>query len=259
MDRLLDRMQWSDDRLVIAPWVFRLEARADDAVWDDGGDEAFVFYKTRLLVDMLSRFWATRPDFRADRILELGLWKGGSLPFWREWFRPKIHIGLDLAERRDSPYFRRYAAAVAPETHIRTYWGVDQGDRERLRVIVGREFDEPLDLVIDDASHMYAATKASFETLFPLLRPHGLYVIEDWAWGHWRGWDEPEHPWAHERRLTDLVFELVEAAGSAWPPLVGSVTVHQGFAVAERGEAAAPDPFALADVIIRRPQDRGRT
>ena len=39
---------------------------------------------------------------------------------------------------------------------------------------------EPLDLVIDDASHLYGPTMASFEVLFPRLRPGGLYVIEDW-------------------------------------------------------------------------------
>jgi hypothetical protein len=50
---------------------------------------------------------------------------------------------------------------------------------------VAHEFSAPLDLVIDDASHIYGPTKASFQALFPLLRPGGLYLIEDWAWAHW--------------------------------------------------------------------------
>ena len=38
--------------------------------------------------------------------------------------------------------------------------------------------------MIDDASHLYVETKASFEELFPRLRPGGLFIIEDWASGH---------------------------------------------------------------------------
>ena len=68
---------------------------------------------------------------------------------------------------------------------VRPYYGVDQADGDRLREIVAAEFrGEPIDLVVDDASHRYGATLASFETLFPLMRPGGLYVIEDWAGLH---------------------------------------------------------------------------
>ena len=54
-----------------------------------------------------------------------------------------------------------------------------------MREILDHEFvDESIDLVIDDASHLYVETKASFEELFPRLRPGGLFIIEDWASGH---------------------------------------------------------------------------
>ncbi len=39
-------------------------------------------------------------------------------------------------------------------------------------------------MVIDDCSHQLAATRSSFETLFPRLRHGGLYVIEDWNADH---------------------------------------------------------------------------
>jgi predicted methyltransferase len=38
--------------------------------------------------------------------------------------------------------------------------------------------DQLLDLVVDDTSHL-GPTRASFNTLFPRLRPGGVYVIED--------------------------------------------------------------------------------
>ena len=54
-----------------------------------------------------------------------------------------------------------------------------------LASIVAKEFEgEPIDLVIDDASHLLEPTRASFEVLFPRLRTDGLFVIEDWAWEH---------------------------------------------------------------------------
>ena len=43
---------------------------------------------------------------------------------------------------------------------------------------------EPLDLVLDDASHALDPTRASFEVLFPRLAPGGLYAIEDWNADH---------------------------------------------------------------------------
>lgn len=57
---------------------------------------------------------------------------------------------------------------------------MNQEDREAVREIAEHEFDAPLDLVIDDASHLYEPTRTSFDALFPLLRPGGLYIVEDW-------------------------------------------------------------------------------
>jgi len=66
---------------------------------------------------------------------------------------------------------------------LRLFFGVDQADRARVAAIARDEFrGAPLDLVVDDASHGLDETRVSFETLFPLLRPGGVYVIEDWNW-----------------------------------------------------------------------------
>jgi hypothetical protein len=65
------------------------------------------------------------------------------------------------------------------------YYGTDQSDQGRLASILDDEFgDQPLGLVVDDASHRLNETRASFEALFPRLRPGGLFVIEDWNKQH---------------------------------------------------------------------------
>jgi|RhiMetdeSRZDD1v2_1073273.scaffolds.fasta_scaffold02719_3 hypothetical protein len=238
--------------------VFRLQHHIRDD-WDRG-DDCFLFYKTRSLVEQYARFWTRRRDFHARRILELGLWDAGSMVFWSEYFQPEKHVGIDIQRKQNSRYFRAYLASRGLADKMKTYWGTDQRDAQALRAIVTREFSDPLDLIIDDASHMYDLTKKSFETLFPLLRSGGLYVIEDWAWGHWREFQRPDHPWSKEVPLTRFIVELIEAtgsseSGSAQGRLIESVTTHQGFAVVERGSFGGPElrEFQLDGFISRRP------
>jgi hypothetical protein len=66
---------------------------------------------------------------------------------------------------------------------VRTHFGVSQADTDALRPHVRHDFHgESIDVVLDNASHRYAATLASFECLLPMVRHGGAYVIEDWAW-----------------------------------------------------------------------------
>ena len=189
--------------------------------------------------------------------MELGTYDGGSTAFWYELFRPQKQVALDIQDQTDAPYFRRYVEARGLGGRIKTYWNTDQADKARLRTIVETEFDGSLDLVIDDASHLYGQTRASFEALFPLFAPGGLYIIEDWAWDHWSEFSSPGHPWAGEEPLTRLIVELIEATGTS-TQLISSVVVYQGFVVVERGpqQLDKGTPFNLEDHIIRRPPRR---
>jgi Methyltransferase domain len=240
---LFEKLIWQQDRMLLDDLVFRLQHYANDN-WELR-DQCFLFYKIKFLIDQYAEFWSHRQAFHARNILELGVWDGGSIAFWFEYFSPDKHVGVDLQQREDSQYFKQYKTSRDLDQRIATYWGVDQGDSARLREIVQAEFKGPLDLVIDDASHMYDLTKKSFETLFPLLRPGGLYVVEDWAWSHWPEFQEPAHPWSHEVPLTQLIFELVAATGSCQThessqPLISNLSLFQGFAVIERGETSWP-------------------
>jgi hypothetical protein len=140
---------------------------------------------------------------------------------------------------------------------IKTYWNTDQANKARLRTIVETEFEGPPDLVIDDASHLYWLTRASFEALFPLLMPGGLYIIEDWAWDHWPDSRVPNYLRAAEDRLTRLAIELVEATGTSGQ-LILNIVVNPVFLVVERGpqQLDKARPFNLEDHIKRRPGGR---
>ena len=251
---MFNRLVWQRDRMLLDDLVFRLEDYRS-ADWN-GGDH-FRFYKVKELVDQYASFFSRRSDFRPERVMELGIYDGGSTAFWYELFGPQKHVALDIEDRTDPSYFRRYVESRGLDGRIKTYWKTDQTDKARLRTIVETEFDGPLDLVIDDASHFYRQTRASFEALFPLLRPGGLYIIEDWAWGHCPKYIAPDHPWAGEEPLTRLVVELIEAAGTS-TQLIWSIVMYQGFVVVERGpqQLDKATHFNLEDHIIRRPGSR---
>ena len=66
----LDRAQWFPDRMILGDLVFRLEHYKNDD-WDLG-DQCLAFFKVRGLVDQYQEFWALRPSFRAENVVELG-------------------------------------------------------------------------------------------------------------------------------------------------------------------------------------------
>jgi len=147
---------------------------------------------------------------------------------------------------------------------------VDQADRAKVTAILAEEIaGRSIDLVVDDASHQFAATLASFEMLFPRLRPGGLYVIEDWSCQH-RAADyreqatsEGEPSWASafvravekqvanpdsDPRLVRLPLELVLARASN-RDAIRDVTVMDHLVVVQRGAMALdPATFRLADL-----------
>ena len=96
------------------------------------------------------------------------------------------------------------------------HFSTSQPDRKILEHIVRNELANELDLVVDDASHNYEQTKASFEILFPLLRPGGIYSIEDWSWAHHPNYQAPDAPFFKDHALSNLLFEQIMLMGSAW-------------------------------------------
>jgi hypothetical protein len=247
---MFERLSWLPDRALLGDLVFRLEPSRSDR-WELG-DDCFRFYKNRQLVEQFDRFWSAT-GFRPRRMLEIGLWDGGSAAFWFEHLQPERLVAIDLQDREDSPYFRRYVTANGLEERVLTRWRTDQADRAALREIVARDLGGELDLVIDDGSHLDVPTRASFEALFPLLPPGGLYIVEDWAWEHWPEFQDPGHVWAGEESLAAFVGDLAAAAGSS-RTLFRSLAVYEGFLVVERGESdEIRDGFRLADHIRRRP------
>ncbi|MDB5072246.1 MAG: glycosyltransferase WbsX family protein [Candidatus Eremiobacteraeota bacterium] len=247
---MFERLIWQPDRALLGDLVFRIEQAKDDR-WELG-DDCFALYKNQQLLAQFERFWATTA-FRPKHVLEIGIWDGGSTALWNEVLQPQRIVAIDAMDRDDSAYFRRYVEMNALHGRVVTHWRTDQADRLALRTIVERDLGGTLDCVIDDGSHLFAPTRASFETLFPLLPPGGVYVIEDWAWEHWPEFQDPGNFWAGEEGLSKLVAELVAATGTS-RTLISRMSVYEGFVAIERAaDDAALSAFRLDDHVRRRP------
>ena len=247
---MFDGMRWTDDTVRIGDVTFDLADAHSRRSTSPSTRPRLL--KDQALVGDYQKAFGRASGFRARRIFELGLWDGGSAIFWCELAQPDLYIGIDTARPAESQALSTYVASGPATRRVVTRWGVDQSDRAALVALVEESDARPLDLVVDDASHRYAPTRASFEALFPLLRPGGLYVIEDWAWAHWAEYQTPDHAWANDPSPTRLVAELVEATGSA-SDVIARLEVLGGLVVAERGPGALDEPFSLAALVRRRP------
>ena len=112
------------------------------------------------------------------RLLELGIYNGGSLRLWRDYFEKGLIVGLDI-----NPVTLNDAGE-----RIRTYQGAQQ-DTTLLDRVAAETAPGGFDVIIDDCSHIGVLSRVSFWHLFDHhLKSGGLYVIEDWGTGYWESW-----------------------------------------------------------------------
>jgi hypothetical protein len=164
-------------------------------------------------------------DLAPRKLVEVGMYDGASMAFCAQLADPVMLIGID---NRGIPSAALDAFIADRQLHrtVRPHYGVDQSDTARLDAILDTVLDGPLDLVVDDASHLYETTRITFNCLYPRLRTGGTYVIEDWPMHRDPAIDTP---------LTLLVFELVLACVA--PRIIANVAINQNYAVITRGDA----------------------
>lgn len=120
---------------------------------------------------------------------------GASLKMWKRYF-PKANIfAIDIFDK--SPL---------NEKRIKIFKG-SQADPVFLQSVIAET--GPLDIIVDDGSHMNAHVLASFELLFPHLRSGGCYVIEDLQTSYWPAFGGSEDPLASDTGIA-LCKRLVD-------------------------------------------------
>ena len=141
---------------------------------------------------------ATRPL----RLLEIGVSHGGSLALWRGYFGSAATIfGIDIEPR--------CAAFDGEAAKVRIGSQADPGFLAAVVAEMGG-----VDVVIDDGSHVASHQRASIETLFPLLSPNGLYLVED---THSAYWDHGfEGGFQRPGSFVELAKDLIDDLHGAW-------------------------------------------
>jgi len=236
-----DRIRWlSDERLTIGDIEFNVVPVGRSP----STPGRFVLLKNRDIVDAYVDFAAC---FDARNVVELGIFEGGSTALLELLLRPEKMVAFELATERVAAldeFLRRQGAAE----RVFPYYGVNQADSNTIVPIVRKHFGSAqLDLVIDDASHDLEFTRQSFNLLFPLLREGGVYVIEDWGWGHFQ--------FARERRgpsLAKLVLQLALSLPYS-QNLINDLSLDRYWAIVRRGSAGIDaNGFDLSDHISSR-------
>ncbi|GIU88233.1 MAG: hypothetical protein KatS3mg009_2748 [Acidimicrobiia bacterium] len=228
-------------------------------------------------IDLVNRYRALcAQEWRHAGIVELGIAEGGSTALLALLARPEHLVAVDI-EPEPLDALDRFITDRGLQDSVRPFYGLDQGDHEQLAAVVDGAFaGASVDLVIDDASHQYELTRSSFETLFPRLRPGGMYVVEDWNAAHAmriavrRALQNKEAPDYEQRRasfrearqeagrtgrrdgleapLSRLAVELLLACAGL-SDAVESVSVDRHWLTVIRGAGELDrDSFRLADV-----------
>ena len=215
-----------------------------------------------------NRYLELAEEFKQCRMVEVGVDRGGSTSFFTKLFQPEALLAIELSEA-PLPVLADFLAQHDPQGKINLQLGVNQADKVRVSELVNSTFaDKPLDIVVDDASHLLQPTTATFEMLFPRLRPGGLYVIEDWSFRHLieRGikYNMTANPSgafadnvlakAHKEQgtfdtpMSFLICQLVIASGFQidW---ITDMRVTDGFCELRRGDADIPAGTPISSYI----------
>jgi len=138
-----------------------------------------MIHKWQHYFEIYDRYFA-RYRNRAPAVVEIGVYQGGSLQMWKEYFGPEATIwGVDV-----NPLCKQFE-----EPQIRIVIG-DQGDSAFLASLA--QDLPPIDIVIDDGGHTMRQQRTTFETLFGKVAATGIYVCEDLHTSYW-----PEYGGGH--------------------------------------------------------------
>lgn len=112
---------------------------------------------------------------RPIRMLEVGVFKGGSLEMWRRYLHPdSVIIGIDIdinCKQFDDP---------DRGVHVRIGSQADPDFLEQVAAEFG-----PFDVILDDGSHQAAHMIATFQNMFDAVKVGGVYIVEDIHANYW--------------------------------------------------------------------------
>ena len=191
-------------------------------------EQCVLINKDRSFIDS---YIETLPELSVSRAFEFGIYQGGNAIFLTKLLRLEKFVCVDISDSIDA--FQTVLSKTGLDGKIKAYFNTPQDSTDRIRDIFEAEFaTDPVDLIIDDASHQYELTKQSFQIAFPYLKVGGYYIIEDWSWAHWPENQSETNSWKAQPALTNLILELVVLLPSS--DFIEWIMVRQGYVIIKK-------------------------
>ena len=246
-------LNWVSDGFTLGPLHF-VQDWSENALWRLTQYPEFILMKSRDNVETYIRV-LSGSEIILSNILELGIMRGGSCAFFNTLLAPKHHLAIDICERESGLGHLAQLVTLDGRKFVARY-DVSQTDTDRIaRLFSEMSGSEALfDLIIDDASHDYDLTLKAFNGLFPLLRPGGIYALEDWGWAHWGPWQDPSHPSFASPGMSNIVFYAALSCTSRGAGVISRVEVTPVTTFVFRG----PDPIEPGFAVEHSYAARGR-
>jgi hypothetical protein len=109
--------------------------------------------------------------FECKNFMEIGIYDGGSIKLWRDYFINANIIALEY----NLPYSLQFFSGDSKERI--EFVNADQSKEEDLLNVANRFRN--IDVILDDGSHIQKDQQISFGILFESVKPGGIYIIED--------------------------------------------------------------------------------
>jgi FkbM family methyltransferase len=119
-------------------------------------------------------FWFKKYRNRPIVILEIGIYQGGSLNMWRDYFGEEAKIfAIDI-----NPLCKQFETV-----NTKIFIG-SQEDKEFLKYVKSQV--PKFDILIDDGGHTMNQQIVSFEELYEHIKDDGIYLCEDLHTSYWK-------------------------------------------------------------------------
>ena len=214
-----------------------------DGLDDLRQDELFAYFRSNRAGRVLDKWVHYFPIYsrhfapyrgRPIRILEIGIYRGGSLDMWQWYFGPQVTlVGIDIDESAKAASDPRHAVEIG-----------DQTDAEFLRRV--SETHGPFDIIIDDGGHEMRQQIVTAETLFPLLADGGVFLVEDCHTSYWdshhggRGREGTFIEWAKERIDDVNGYHQPGDVDRLWTDQVAAIHCYDSVVVFDKKTRFAP-------------------
>lgn len=168
--------------------------------------------------------------------LEIGVYHGGSVQLWKEYFGEKSKIiGIDINE--DCLKFKDEQIEIEIGSQESIYfWDYIKEKYPRI------------DIILDDGGHTMKQQITTLEQMFPHLSVNGIYMCEDIFTSYWTLWGGD---WGKKATFIEYLKELIDhvqtkfAPDTKWASVesfynkslannIKSICFYQGIAVIEK-------------------------